>query len=70
MRGRPSTLAITLNKAYTAMLPISIQKYNEKLCTNKVITSELHQWYLSLPTSNTVKNQNAEPSVDRESEEE
>ncbi|CAH1108116.1 unnamed protein product [Psylliodes chrysocephalus] len=70
-RGRPSTSAFELNKTYSAMLPISIQKYNDfkKLCTNEAIPSEFHQWYLLLLTSTTVKNRNAEPSVDSESEE-
>ncbi|CAH1109434.1 unnamed protein product [Psylliodes chrysocephalus] len=61
----------SLTRLIQQCLPISIQKYNDlkKLCTNEVIPSEFHQWYLSLPMSTTVKNRNAEPSVDSESEE-
>ncbi|CAG9769714.1 unnamed protein product [Ceutorhynchus assimilis] len=73
-RGRPSATATTslpnVRNAYSSMLPISVQKYQDlkKLCNSGVIPIEFHHWYLSLPTSKAVINKNPEPSVESESE--
>nr|CAI5857685.1 unnamed protein product [Callosobruchus analis] len=69
-KGRPTTSkSLTLKMAYPAMLPISVQKYNDlkKLCNTGVIPEEYHHWYLSLPFSPSVRNKNPEPSIESDS---
>lgn len=68
-KGRPSVPS-TLENAYSGMLPIAKKKYEDlkKLCATKDIPIEFHAWYASLPTCNSVRNKNAEPSIDSDSE--
>lgn len=67
-RGRPAKTP-TLVNAYSAMLPISVAKNKDlkKLCSTNVIPPEFHGWYMSLPTSETVRDKNPEPTLDSES---
>lgn len=68
-RRQPANFAESLPMKYQSKLPISAEKKKDliQLCKNGVIPQEFHEYYKSLPSSNSKKDQLPEPDVIEES---
>lgn len=72
-RGRSKkseNIALELKKAYSARLPISTSKYGDliSLCDSGAIPSKYKDFFVGLPTLNTVFDRLEEPDVEEDYE--